>query len=483
MLTLNKMGGSAGLQEAEFYCLNKDKKPIENVPNGSKLHIIDYIETKVSKDWIFDEENKQWKEIIEVNVGGGENVVADYNQLTNKPSINDIILIGNKTTKDLKLPSLEDIQQLEDNKANYVYKVITTDKVSQTDAREILSDLGTYEGKLIEFLTNGENPSKAVATGRVFTDKTGNNFLITYNLNGTVTQWNKDTFENHFIESYNYTNQVTDLNSLTIDIQGKAPFIATVQNATNKPNNTSEIGNIFIFAYNEQNQMQIYRDMKSGKVYQRLITGMKDNHNFGKWITSEIVGSNDNIFVNADFKMPIITSQFESWTEDDTTNFIDKWEKSNNLNCQITPQGLFCSKGINGAESYIKQNLSEKLKSRLHKEVLCLSLLTDDGVINGTFIYNKAVRTDIQLFENEFVKFEEKTDGQIYIHVKQEMTISRVKLECGTKSTIKFESPMNEELNKLETFGGNNIYLKSPNGTTFKIMVTNEGVLKTEQLI
>ena len=50
MLTLNKMGGSGGLQEAEFYCLNKDKKPVKNVPNGSRLHIIDYKEAGVSKN-------------------------------------------------------------------------------------------------------------------------------------------------------------------------------------------------------------------------------------------------------------------------------------------------------------------------------------------------------------------------------------------------------------------------------------------------
>ena len=283
MLTLNKMGGSAGLQEAEFYCLNKDKKPIENVPNGSKLHIIDYKETGVPKDWVFDEENKQWKEIVEVGGGSGEGGTTNYNQLTNKPKINNIELIGNKTLQELNLASLDDIQALENDKANYAYKVIATDKVSQADAREVLSDLGTYDGKLIEFLTNGDLPSKAVATGRVFTDKNGNSYLVTYSLDGTITQWNKNTFEKRLVESKNFTTQTVQLDDFTIDVQGEPPYFATVYRAFNKPQKTSDYGNVFVFAYNTEKQIQIYQDMETGLSYQRLITGKPNQHMFNPW--------------------------------------------------------------------------------------------------------------------------------------------------------------------------------------------------------
>lgn len=41
--------------------------------------------------------------------GGGSSGTSDYNELTNKPKINNISLSGNKTTTDLKLVDGETI--------------------------------------------------------------------------------------------------------------------------------------------------------------------------------------------------------------------------------------------------------------------------------------------------------------------------------------------------------------------------------------
>ena len=285
MITLNKVGGHNNLRNSEWFCLNKDvpNLPIEDVPNGSITHIIDYIDAGVNKDLVFDKENKKWKEVIPPSSGGGGEEITDYNKLINKPSINGVSLVGNKTDIDLQLPTLENIQQLEDGKANYTYKVIATDKVTQADAREILTFVDQYDGKLIEFLTNGDLPSKAVATGRVFTDKTGNAYLITYNLDGTITQWSKDSYEKKLVESKNFTTQTVQLDDFTIDVQGEPPYFATVYKAFNKPPKTSDYGNVFVFAYNTEKQIQIYQDMESGKNYKRLITGQPNQHSFGVW--------------------------------------------------------------------------------------------------------------------------------------------------------------------------------------------------------
>ena len=50
-------------------------------------------------------ENELIKKIIESGISGSNN---DYQELNNKPLINDIELIGNKTSKDLGIPNLEE---------------------------------------------------------------------------------------------------------------------------------------------------------------------------------------------------------------------------------------------------------------------------------------------------------------------------------------------------------------------------------------
>lgn len=62
MLTINKIGGHNNKKSAELYALAKDEKPMDGIPNGTSLYIIDYKEAQVAPLWMFDEENKRWLE-------------------------------------------------------------------------------------------------------------------------------------------------------------------------------------------------------------------------------------------------------------------------------------------------------------------------------------------------------------------------------------------------------------------------------------
>ena len=65
-------------------------KPELNLPNGSRCFEMDS-----DTEYIYDSENDAW-EVYVPSSGGGEGT-TNYNQLSNKPSINNVILSGNKT--------------------------------------------------------------------------------------------------------------------------------------------------------------------------------------------------------------------------------------------------------------------------------------------------------------------------------------------------------------------------------------------------
>ena len=190
-----------------------------------------------------------------------------------------------KTEESISVATKDDIQQLEDSKANYTYKVIAKDVVTQADAREVLTYTDQYDGKLIEFLTNGDNPSKCVATGRVMTESTGDTYLITYNRDGTTTVWSRDEYEKHQIESTSLINAgLIDIDNLTIDNAGDAPHMYSVRGAMNDPSESDGDGVVFVLPHAINKQIQYYIDMTTGREWYRLITGTADSHSFGGWV-------------------------------------------------------------------------------------------------------------------------------------------------------------------------------------------------------
>lgn len=65
-------------------------KPELNLPNGSRCFEMDS-----DTEYIYDRENDAWE--VYVPSGGGSGGTTNYNQLSNKPSINNVELSGNKT--------------------------------------------------------------------------------------------------------------------------------------------------------------------------------------------------------------------------------------------------------------------------------------------------------------------------------------------------------------------------------------------------
>lgn len=187
----------------------------------------------------------------------------------------------------------QDIQDLDADKLGVIRYTIQNDRVSQKDALDILSNSTNYEGQLIEFLTNGSMPNKSVALGFIMTSKNRDTYLLTYNLDGTTTQWNRDYYEKHNFEAYSFINKTIDLDSLTLDVRGEAPYIASVQKATNKPTGSGDFGVVVVVAYSIDRQIQIYKDMETGLSWTRIITGLADRHSFDTWkpagVTKEYV--------------------------------------------------------------------------------------------------------------------------------------------------------------------------------------------------
>lgn len=70
-------------------------KPELNLPNGSRCFEMDS-----DTEYIYDRENDAW-EVYVPSSGEGSGGTTDYTQLTNKPSINNVQLSGNKSLADL----------------------------------------------------------------------------------------------------------------------------------------------------------------------------------------------------------------------------------------------------------------------------------------------------------------------------------------------------------------------------------------------
>lgn len=57
MVTITRTGGQTEDRGAELKGLSTDKKPIQDIPNGSSFYEID-----TGNVFMFDEQNKQWIE-------------------------------------------------------------------------------------------------------------------------------------------------------------------------------------------------------------------------------------------------------------------------------------------------------------------------------------------------------------------------------------------------------------------------------------
>ena len=88
---LTKIGNTYNIPIQTYECDNDTDKSgldVTHLDPGTRLHVIDS-----DKNYVLNN-NKEWKEIS----SGG---TSDYQQLSNKPKINNIELDGNKTTADL----------------------------------------------------------------------------------------------------------------------------------------------------------------------------------------------------------------------------------------------------------------------------------------------------------------------------------------------------------------------------------------------
>lgn len=113
MVTLIKYGALSGGEKYnvnQMYIdgLSTDAKPTTqidgmSIPNGSV-----FTEVDTGKSYMFDADNATWYEQPSGGGGGGGGGTSNYNDLSNRPSINSTTLAGNKTSFDLGLQSTID---------------------------------------------------------------------------------------------------------------------------------------------------------------------------------------------------------------------------------------------------------------------------------------------------------------------------------------------------------------------------------------
>lgn len=112
MVTLIKYGALSGGEKYnvnQMYIdgLSTDAKPTTtidgmSIPNGSV-----FTELDTGKEFLFDYDNATWYEVQTGGGGGGGGGTSNYNDLSNRPSVNNTVLTGNKTSAQLGLASSE----------------------------------------------------------------------------------------------------------------------------------------------------------------------------------------------------------------------------------------------------------------------------------------------------------------------------------------------------------------------------------------
>lgn len=170
----------------------------------------------------------------------GSGGTSDYNDLTNKPSINSITLSGNKTGSDLGLVDEEDLEELDinnivPNQTGNSGKFLTTNGSTvawatvQGGGGDSLPDQTGQEGKFLT--TNGSTASWAtVSAGDALPDQSGNDgkFLMT---NGSTPSWSEveDALDLEEFDINNFMPGQTGQSGKFLSTNGSSVFWASTE--------------------------------------------------------------------------------------------------------------------------------------------------------------------------------------------------------------------------------------------------------------
>lgn len=164
MVTLIKYGALSGGEKYNVNVLSldglsTDTKPIRifieygsdgrevgrtGIPNGSL-----YTEIDTGDTYMYDADGTTWYK-VSLGGGGGGGGTTDYSALTNKPSINNTTLSGNKTSADLGLQSALTSTQL-----SAVNSGINSTKVGQIETNR--GNIATEQAKTTGMGAGGSN--------------------------------------------------------------------------------------------------------------------------------------------------------------------------------------------------------------------------------------------------------------------------------------------------------------------------------------
>ena len=106
MVTLTKYGAKYNRNILFLEGLSTDTKPTGEFDGLSIQNGSEYTEVDTGKKFLFDYDNATWYE-VQTGGGGGGGGTSNYNDLSNRPSVNNTVLTGNKTSAQLGLASSE----------------------------------------------------------------------------------------------------------------------------------------------------------------------------------------------------------------------------------------------------------------------------------------------------------------------------------------------------------------------------------------
>ena len=107
MVTLSKYGAKYNRNILFLEGLSTDTKPTGEFDGLSIQNGSEYTEVDTGKKFLFDYDNATWYEVQTGGGGGGGGGTSNYNDLSNRPSVNNTVLTGNKTSAQLGLASSE----------------------------------------------------------------------------------------------------------------------------------------------------------------------------------------------------------------------------------------------------------------------------------------------------------------------------------------------------------------------------------------
>lgn len=152
----------------EYAALSTDTKytkathPNIDVPNGSAC-----IEIDTDDIYLYDKDNDQWCLFSSGGGGGGSGGTTNYNQLSNKPKINNVELSGNKTLENFGIASSEDLTDLSnaiDAKQDAPSSAGTAGQVLSLD-NQLNPVWSTPSGGNVDIELEPYSPSKTYAVG------------------------------------------------------------------------------------------------------------------------------------------------------------------------------------------------------------------------------------------------------------------------------------------------------------------------------